>query len=68
MEEEGRKTKIKMVGLYWEWSRIDWCQEMEEKIKWQICMGHHSEGAVVKLWELCAIEEKEEEEEEREEE
>ena len=40
MEEENRKTKIKVVRLYWEWSGIDWCRQMEEEEnRRQIPMG-----------------------------
>jgi hypothetical protein len=33
-----------VVRPYWEWSKIYWCQEMEEESRRQIRMGCHSEG------------------------
>ena len=38
-KKESRKTKIEVVGRYWEWSEHDGCQEMEEESRRQICMG-----------------------------
>jgi hypothetical protein len=34
-----RRTKIKIVIMYWEWSEIDWCQEIKEESRRQNCMG-----------------------------
>jgi hypothetical protein len=42
MEEEkqrNQKTKIKVAGLYWEWSEINGCLEMEEETRRQIHIG-----------------------------
>jgi hypothetical protein len=46
MEKKSRKTKIKVVRLYWEWNEIDRCQQMEEEGIKQICIGYASEGGI----------------------
>jgi hypothetical protein len=43
-KKKSRKTKIKVAGLYWEWSEILGSEQMEEESRRQIRMGYHSEG------------------------
>jgi hypothetical protein len=55
-----RNTKIKVIGLYWERSDIDGCQEMEKESRREICMDIILTGSQVKLWGPCDNKEKEE--------
>lgn len=43
-KNKSRNTKIKVAGLYWEWSEIDGCWEIKEECRRRISMGYDSEG------------------------